>query len=250
MDLRFNDKFLANMYLPVDNVFTPVKQDESLVGYQDALTGEETTLTREYILFVPESFITIMNKLSQKIWDESNLGNDVTHYKKLITTLVCGNITQRDKAISKIVNDGLITELEVIGTRALTSGINGFDPDFIVKRPNLETGDMDYEYNNTIELRKPYDVVNNAGNENIYLFFPVRFSQNIGGKTIGVEVTSWTTDFKSTETTVAEDISYIAVELGDLMSTNDPDLRFDHTDKIDYIDNFKIAMNIPNQSSN
>jgi len=245
----FNTEILAE-YL--NNIMQP-KEKMFEVGqfkvYSDITSGTSTQNGNyAYTLFAPQSYLDIIDVLNQKSYDGTlDLGDDV-ELDVLINSLYSADRTIRNNAITFIEGKGYITAEQSTAAKTLTSTLNSYNPLNLVKEYSEIEDVYKYSFNTPIELETPYDVTNNTNNDKMYLVFlslcDVTFGNvkdvlGAGGKYSSLQ------QFYNPERDInVEQASYIATEMGDINS-DDADIKYDHMDKIEYIDSFRLRFKLP-----
>ena len=254
MNLLFNQNLVDNASKIFDVYLRPVhKVSETAVKiYLDAMNSTTTTtVAGQSILFVSASFLALVDKISAAFWNESfNLTTDGEKVKLLVATIFHGNETQRNSALDKLVNMGIIASGDTTMTRSLMSRIPTFDPSLMTRSYVTDQGTtpfFKFTYNIPLGLEKKYDVVRNTANEKLYLFFPARGHVNFGYSTVTGEnfghLTRYWNDTFSKESLA---IPYMAVDLGDMTSPDETAIKYDHLDVIEYFDNILIQLAVTN----
>jgi hypothetical protein len=254
MNLIFNKPFLEN----ASNVFdvflkaTHRKSESNVKIYLDAINGDDlSTASSQYVLFAPASFVTIMDKINSAFWNESfSLATDGERVKILVNTFLNGNASQRNSALDKLVAMGILASGDVTSTKAIASRIPEFDPDLVVKEYNEEENFYKYSYNIPLELETKYDEVRNTDSEKLFMYFPARghsqFAYSpVSGEDFGYFAKYWNMLFQKDSFATG----YVAVDLGDITSSDEEAVKYDHLDKIEYFDNIIIQISIPNKYS-
>ena len=252
MNLQFNKALLDNAATVFDGFFKPsyLASETAVKVYTDALNGTTTTtVLPQRILFVTESFLTIVNKINSAFWNSSfDVAVEGDKVKILVNTIFNGTEAQRNSALSKLVQMGLILEADTTMTRSLASRIPTFDPSLMVRSFDTTEKFYKYTYNIPLGLEKKYDAVRNTQRERLYLFFPTKAHTQFGavpvvGETFGYFTKYWNEMFQVTSL----GMSYAAVDLGDIMSPDIVAIQYDHLDVIEYFDNVIIQVKIPNK---
>lgn len=222
--------------------------------YDNATTG--TTVKNgvfPQVLFVPKSFLDIIDVLNTREYagtlDIAPLSLDV-----LLNTLYNGNKDERNLAIDFVLGKGLITSTQASQAKTLTSSLGGFVPANMEVAYNNLDDVYSYSFNTPVELNTPYDVVRNVGEggvkDKLFLVMLSQVNISYGDVTAvagGTGVYSPLHKFYNpTRDTNVRQASYIATEMGDINDTDvNPDLKYDHMDKIDYIDSFRLRFKLP-----
>ena len=254
MNLLFNQQLVDNASKIFDIYLRPThKSSEANVKiYSDAMNSTTTTtVPSQSILFVSTSFLTIVDKISAAFWNESfDLVTNGEKVKLLVNTLFHGNETQRNSALDKLVNMGIIASGDTTMTRALASRMTTFDPALMGRSfvsENTATPFYKYTYNIPLGLEKKYDIVRNTQSERLFLFFPARGHVNFGYSTVTGEnfghLTRYWNEASSKESLA---IPYLAVDLGDMNTSSDTAIKYDHLDVIEYFDNLLIQIAVTN----
>ena len=252
MNLQFNKALLDNTSMVFDAFFKPgyLASETTVKVYTDAMNGvNTTTVVPQRLLFVSESFMTIINKINSAFWNGTfDITLDGDKVKILVNTVLNGTESQRNSALSKLVSMGLISEADTTMTRSLASRIPTFDPTLVVKTFDADGKFYKYSYNIPLGLEKKYDVTRNTQGERLYLFFPSKVHSQFGaspvvGETFGYFTKYWNELFQ----VQSYGMSYAAVDLGDIMSPEEESIKYDHLDAIEYFDNIIIQVKIPNK---
>jgi len=247
MNENYLESYLTSIMAPNDNAY---------VGFQvyTELNSDQTINSNgeyPFLLFTPAGFLNVIDKLNlEKFNGTLSLGSGVS-FTILMNTLYSKNSAQRNSALDYLVTQTVLTEAEVISAKALTSDFLNFDiaklnmgyVDITIPGNEALTDVIEYSYADPIELNNNYDNSNNAGGDKIYLtIFPL-INKNYGNTdgTIGDYVSTHT--YQNDLITV-EQSSYLAVEMGDINDA-DADVKYDHVDKIDFIDSFRLRFRLP-----
>ena len=252
MNLQFNKALLDNTSMVFDAFFKPTHlvSETTVKVYTDAMNGiTTTTVAPQRILFVTESFLTLINKINSAFWNGTfDVTTDGDKVKILVNTILNGTESQRNSALSKLVSMGILLEADTTMTRSLASRIPTFDPALVVKSFDTDGKFYKYSYNIPLGLEKKYDIVRNTQGERLYLFFPSKAHSQFGaspvvGETFGYFTKYWNELFQ----VQSNGMSYAAVDLGDIMSPDEESIKYDHLDAIEYFDNIIIQVKIPNK---
>lgn len=254
MNLVFNKPLLDNTSKVFDIFFRPThKPAETTVKiYTDAINGDTLgTAPVQYIMFGSTSFITILDKINNAFWNESF---DVTlngeRVRILVNTILNGTESQRNSALDKLISMGILATGDVTMTKALASRIPTFDPALMVRSYNSTENYYAYSYNIPLGLEKKYDQVRNTQNDKLYLIFVGRGHSNFGYVPVTGETFGYFTKYFNTFSQKDEfAMGYTAVDIGDLTSTVEEAIKYDHLDIVEYFDNIQIQIKIPNKYS-
>ena len=253
MNLLFNQQLVDNAAKVFDIYLRPTHKasETNIKIYSDAMnTTTTTTVPPQSILFVSTSFLTIVDKISAALWNETvDLVTNGEKVKLLVNTIFHGNETQRGSALDKLVNMGIIASGDTTMTRSLASRIPTFNPALMGRSfvtENTINPFFKYTYNIPLGLEKKYDIVRNTQNERLFLFFPARGHVNFGYSTITGENFGHATRYWN-EAGAKESLAlpYLAVDLGD-MNTSSSAIKYDHLDVIEYFDNILIQIAVTN----
>ena len=222
--------------------------------YTDLANTENMSTNGDYpfLLFVPESYLALINKLNELNFNENlNLGGTVK-FTVLMNTLYSKNTLERNSAIDYLVAQSIVTEDEVAGAKSLTTDFKNFDiaqldmsyVDTTIPGNELLTDVIEYSYDTPVELGTYYDQTNNTNSEALYLVVLPLVNKVYGGTsgTFGDYVA--THIYKNTNENSVEQTTYLAIALGDINDTT-ADIKYDHVDKIDYIDSFRFRFRLP-----
>ena len=249
MNLKFNKPFLDRRSEVFDNFFqqndvTTIEANCTI--YTDAINGDTTdTVATQYILFGSQSLVDVFDKINNAFWNESfdiaSLGNIV---KTCLNTIISGSEPQRNSALSKLVQMGIVSESDTTMTRVLASRIPDFNPALVTKDYISDEQKYRYAYNIPIALEKKYDQVRNTSSEKLFLIFPSRVAQQYGAVplegTMGYVHPMRNILFEKNSMC----ISFAAVAMADLFS-EEAAIKYDHVDVIEYLDNFILNVKLP-----
>lgn len=247
MNENYLESYLTSIMSPNDNAY---------VGFQvytDLNTDQTVNANGEYpfILFTPAGFLNVIDKLNAaKFAGTLSLGLGV-NFTILMNTLYSKNSAQRNSALDYLVGQSILTAEEVVTAKTLTSDFLNFDiaklnmgyVDTTIPGNETLTDVIEYSYPDPIELNNNYDIVNNPSLDKIYLTILPLINKNYGNTdgTVGDYVSTHT--YQNDLITV-EQSSYIAIEMGDINDAN-ADIKYDHVDKIDFIDSFRLRFRLP-----
>ena len=251
MNLMFNKNLMENASKVFDIYLRPTHRstETTVKVYTDAMNSTTTgTVPAQSILFVSTSFLALVDKISAAFWNESfNLTTDGDKVKLLVNTIFHGTETQRNSALDKLVNMGIIASGDTTMTRSLASRIPTFDPALMTRSYDQDGNFYKYTYNIPLGLEKKYDQVRNTAAEKLYLFFPARGHLNFGyspatGENFGHLTRYWNDLFQKESLA----IPYMAVDLGDMTSPDETAIKYDHLDVIEYFDNILVQIAVTN----
>jgi len=222
--------------------------------YDNATTG--TTVVDgvfPQVLFAPQSYLDIIDALNTASYNNT-LDLAGLSFDLVINTLYATDRTSRNYMIDYLLGLGLCSATQASQAKNLVSVLGSFDPANILVEYNSVDDVYSYSFNTPVELLQPYDVSNNVGesglSEKLYLVMLTQISTAYGDV---LNVNGGTGSYSPVhkfynpvlDTTVLQS-SYIATELGDINDTeSNPDLKYDHMDKIDYIDSFRMRFKLP-----
>lgn len=252
MNLVYNMAFLDNTSKIFDIFLRPTHRvsETSIKIYSDAATSDTTTTVPSiYCLFVPASFLNILNKINDAYWNESiDIVANNDRLKLLTNTILNGNDTQRNSALDKLVSMGVIQSGDVTVSKTLASRLTTFNPSLMVRNYNTEENFYKFTYNIPLGLERKYSDTRNPQYEKLFLLFVGRGPNSNGyypatGETFGYFTKFW----NGVSQKDALSMGYIAVDLGAVGSATDETIKYDHLDEIEYFDNIIIQLSIPNQ---
>lgn len=252
MNLTFNKPILENTSKVFDIFFRPThKPSETTVKvYTDAMNSELTaTAPVQYILFGSLSLVNLLDKINAAFWYESfDIVLNGERVKILINTILNGTESQRNSALDKLVQMGILVSGDVTMVKSLCSRMLTFDPTLMVRSYDAENNFYKYTYNIPLGLEKKYDKVRNTSSEKLFLLFVGRGHSNFGytpiiGENYGYFTKYWNELFQKDSFA----LGFVAVDLGDLNSTEEEAIKYDHLDIIEYFDNIQIQIKIPNK---
>ena len=251
MNLLFNKNLLENASRIFDVYLRPTHRtsETSVIVYSDAMNSTNTTtVAPQGVLFVSAGFLTIMDKISAALWNETvsiaTMGNTM---KLLVNTILHGTETQRNSALDKLVSMGIIASGDTTSTRAIASRIPTFDGSLMTRSYDIDGNFYKYTYNIPLGLEKKYSDVRNTSHEKLFLFFGARGHANFGyapatGENFG-HVTRYWNETLSKESLA---IPYLAVNLGDIANSDEDAIEYDHLDEIEYFDNMIMQIAVSN----
>lgn len=252
MNIIFNKPLLDNTSKVFDIFFRAThKPSETTVKvYTDAANSDVTVSTPvQYILFASQSFVNLLDKINTAYWYESfDTTVNGERVKLLTNTILNGNESQRNSAFDKFVSLGILTNADVDVSKAIVSRLTTFDPSLMIRSYDATENFYKYVYNIPLGLEKKFDKVRNTKNEKLYLVFAGRGHSNFGyspitGENYGYFTKYWNDLFQKDSFAM----SFVAVDLGDLMSPDTEAIKYDHLDSIEYFDNVQIQIKIPNK---
>lgn len=252
MNLVFNKPLLDNTSKVFDIFFRPTHKpaETTIKVYGDAINGDAiVTVPTQYVLFASISFVNILDKINSAYWSESfDVTTQGERVRILVNTLLNGTESQRNSALDKLVQMGILASGDVIMTKSLASRMLTFDPTLMVRTYDATENFYKYSYNIPLGLEKKYDKVRNTQNEKLYLVFAGRGHSNFGytpvtGETYGYFTKYWNDLFQKDSFAMG----FVAVDLGDLTSPEEEAIKYDHLDIVEYFDNIQIQIKIPNK---
>ena len=268
MIIQYNKSFLDNIIKIFDAYFIPThrKTEANVKVFTEAnasIVETQTTNTNsKYCHFVTESTLTAFNKISNT-YDGLSAANKNT-VKILVNTILNGNLFQRNSAFDKLVQMNILLAGDISKAKALMATLINYNPDIPFRSfvSEVEAGSSDinffrYQYTVPLQLERKYLQENNIPDETgkrekLYLLFVARGQDSFGfspatvssvNEKYGYFVKNWD---ESTQT-YKTGLSYIAVDMGDIQADADATIKYDHIDKIEYLDNYIIQMFIPNK---
>ena len=252
MNIIFNKPLLENTSKVFDVFFRAIHRpnETTIKIYADAINGDTlTTAPTQYILFGSQSLVSLLDKINEAYWNETfNVVTDGERVKILVNTILNGNESQRNSALDKLISMGILIASDVIMVKSLVSRMLTFDPTSMFRSYMVEENVYKYSYNIPLGLEKKYDIIRNTQNEKLYLIFAGRGHTNFGyvpvtGESFGYFTKYWNETLQKDSLSM----SYVAVDLGDLMSPDTEAIKYDHLDVIEYFDNIQIQIKIPNK---
>lgn len=256
MNLILGKNLLDNMSMIFDTLFKRehIPTNYNIKIYTDAINGDAlASVPMQHVIFTSESMINILDKISNAIWNESiSIVTDGERLQILLNTLLNGTESQRNSALDKLVQMGIILASDTNMIRALTSEFINYDKNNLVKTFEVTESDKyhQYKYDIPLGLVKSYDKVRNTSNEKLYLLFVNYTHQQFGSSPIAGEsysyfINYWDSIFMKNSLTLC----YGAVDIGDIALPADAEnsIQYDHLDKIEYFDNFVVQIKVPNQ---
>lgn len=220
--------------------------------YSDAVVGTTTVNgTFPQVLFAPKSYLDVIDAINLASYNNTlNLGAGYS-LDLVINTLYSGDKASRDKMVDYLVTKSIVTSVQASQIKGIVSTLGGFVPANVV----YEYVDLDdvysYSYATPVELIVPYNQANNngvSGKEKLYLVLPTLVNITFGNVTaVAGSTGSYSplhTFFNPVLNTTVKQSSYIATEMADTVAT-DSDIKYDHMDKIDYIDSFRLRFKLP-----
>lgn len=243
-----NENYLENYLTTI--MHPTVEYYENFLAYTDIANGKFDKVEYPFILMAPQSYLSMIEKLNSLEYAGAlDLGG--LDFTLVMNTLYAKDQEVRNSMIDYLVAQGIFTEDEVQGAKTLTSDFLNFNVaemthDYVdtTIEGNEDLKDViEYNYVKPIELGNKYDVANNPNGEELFLVILPLINKTFGSTdgTYGDYVS--TQKFKNGESTSLQS-SYIAIALGDI-NDEDADIKYDHLDKIDYIDSFKFRFRLP-----
>ena len=245
MNEGYLESYLTSIMAPDTGAYTGFKI------YSD-LTSGTTVVDGDYpfIMFAPESFLTVVATLNEKQYN-GTLDLAGADFTALMNTLYSKNATERNSALDYLVTNNILVEADIAGIKSLMTDFKNFN----ISDLNLSYVDttipgnealndvIEYSYANPVELNTHYDSVNNTASEALYLVILPLVNKNYGltDGTFGDYVA--TQSYQSGSATALQS-SYMAIALGDINDAT-ADIKYDHVDKIDYIDSFRLRFRLP-----
>ena len=204
-----------------------------------------------FIIFAPEGYLEIIDKLNlMKFNDTLSLGGSVD-FTILMNTLYSSFSEQRNSALDYLVAQGILSESEITTAKVLTSSFKDFNisnltmhyVDTTISGNETLVDVIEYLYTEPIELRNYYDISNNTIGDKIYMTI-LPLVNKIYGNTDGSAGDYVATHTFQNGESVVQQTSYIGIELGDINDAN-ADIKYDHIDRIDFIDSFRLRFRLP-----
>jgi len=246
MNEGYLESYLTSIMAPNTDAYTGFKVYSDLSNVETAGSGEYP-----FLMFVPAGFLTVIETLNTANFNGTlNLGGSV-NFTLLMNTLYSKNALERNSALDYLVAQGVLNEADITSTKALTSNFKNFNiaeldlsyVDTTIAGNEALNDVLEYTYANPIELQKYYDMASNTNSEKMYLVI-LPLVNKVYGNTTGTYGNYVSThSYKNGETTV-EQTSFMAIELGDINDAT-ADIKYDHVDKIDYIDSFRLRFRLP-----
>lgn len=239
------EKYLTSIMSPQTEAYTGFKVYTDLSTDLSIGNGEYS-----FMLFVSESYLTLIDTLNTKQFN-GTLNLNGADFTLVINSLYDNRSAVRNSVIDYLVTNGVVTEAEVAGAKTLATSFKNFDinilnmhyVDTTIPGNEALTDVIEYSYDTPVELSIHYDVANNTNGEALYLIILPLINKNFGGTdgTYGDYVS--TQKFQNVDTTALQS-TYIAVAIGDINDAT-ADVKYDHVDKIDYIDSFRLRFRLP-----
>jgi hypothetical protein len=245
----FNQKYLHKY---IDTNLQPhsgLFDSKSFMIYED-MNGTIVEDVFPVVLFVPEPFLDVIDKLNSKHYDNS-MGLGAYSLDLLINTLLSTNETARNNVLNFLQSIKVITANENTSIRSITSNITGFTPNMFNKKYDEAEDMYVFTYDLPLELVKPYQAENNIGLEKLYLVFPSLININYG-KTSSVFSSNGKYSplhmfFNPGINGSTEQCSYLAFQMGEPNSS--ADIIYDQLNKIEYIDKLRLHVKLPKSIS-
>ena len=220
--------------------------------YTDAVAGTTTSNgTFTQVLFVPKSYLDVIDALNLASYNNTLALGAGYSFDLVINTLYSGDKASRDKMVDYLVSKGLVTSTQSTQIKNIVSTLGGFVPANIVYEYTALEDVYSYSYATPVELTVPYNQTNNvgvSGKEKLYLVVPTLVNITYGTVTaVAGSTGSYSplhTFFNPVLNTTVKQSSYIATELGDI-TLPESDIKYDHMDRIDYIDSFRLRFKLP-----
>jgi hypothetical protein len=244
----FNETFL-NEYLntimqPNSNIFAA----NQFIVYDDLSTNY---VTKEGVfpgvLFVPATLLEIIDSLNLAEYNQT-LDLSGADLAILLNTLYNGGSNERNSALDYLQTNGLITAEQNADARNMTASLLAFDRTNFTRSYDEIEDVYKYSFETPVELSVPYDEVNNPRNNKLYLFFPSQINLEYGNMLAVAGSNGTYSPLQKFYNPVLDkevaQASYIATELGDITSET-ADVKYDHMDKIEYIDSFRLRFRLP-----
>ena len=246
MNEDYLESYLTSIMAPNTDAYTGFKIYSDLTNSEGIVDGNYP-----FLMFVPESFLTIIDKINAANFNGTlNLGGSV-NFTVLMNTIYSKDAIQRNSALDYLVAQGVLTTSDISTTKTLVSDFKNFNiadlnmsyVDTTIPGNESLTDVIEYSYANPVELTKHYDSASNVNGEQLYLVVLPLINKVYGNTsgTFGDYVSSHT--YKNGDTNV-EQTSYLAIALGDINDAT-ADIKYDHVDKIDYIDSFRFRFRLP-----
>jgi hypothetical protein len=244
---KFNEgyleKYLKEIMLPTSDAFSNFK------SYSD-VKGTIGDGDYSFIMFVPESYLKLLDVLNKKEY-AGKLNLAPLTFTGVINSLYDKKAEVRNAVIDFLVESGNIVDddgINIDNVKNLTASFKDFDVSKLTY-VKVDPNDPDYQtlkdviiyqYDRPVELEQYYRVENNANGENLYLVILPLINRNYGN----IEDKSFG-DYVSTQNFSGKlQSTYIAINIGDINDDN-ADIKYDHVDKIDFIDSFKLKFRLP-----
>lgn len=252
MNLILNKNLLDNVSSPFDILFQRlhIPTNHTVTIYTDAINSTITEQAAvQHTLFVPESMIKVLDKISSTLWNESiDITANGNQLHILVSTLLNGSEFQRNSALDKLVQMGIILISDTSSIKALASRFTNYNNTTLVKTYEKVDNEQYYQYTYNIPLllEKTYDKVRNINSEKLYLLY-VNYGNSqfanepVAGTNYGYFTKYWDDLFLKNSLTM----SYGAVDIGSILDIN-ASIQYDHLDIIQYFDNIIIQIKVPN----
>jgi hypothetical protein len=244
---KFNEgyleKYLKEIMMPTAEAFSEFKS----YADKNGMVGEGDY---SFIMFAPESYLKLLEVLNKKEFN-GELKLDPLSFTGIINSLYDKRAEIRNMIVDYLVESGNITDndgINIDNIKNLTASFKDFDISKLVYTkvtpddPDYQTlkDVIIYEYNKPVELEQYYRAENNIGGEDLYLvILPLinREYGNVSDGSFGNYISTQVYSGKLQST-------YIAINIGDINDDN-ADIKYDHVDKIDFIDSFKLKFRLP-----
>lgn len=244
----FNKVFMSE-YL--NTTMAPHADEFASTAYivYDDVNVTDTTKDGEFplVLFVPQALLDIIDALNTAEYNQTLdlAGKDLAI---LINTLYNANSSERNSALDYLQGLGLITAEQNADVRAMTTKFLGFDRTQFLRTYDEAEDVYKYSFDTPVELQVPYNDTNNPRNNKLYLFFPSLVNTEYGNVVAVTDSNGKYSPLQKFYNPVldkgVQQASYIATELGDINSET-ADVKYDHMDKIEYIDSFRLRFRLP-----
>ena len=240
----FMFEYLNTTMNPVYDLF-----ETSAFFVYTSLTINRVTIgdTFPFVLFVPETLLEIIDKINTDLYNETLSIGDVDA-ALLLNTLYCSNKNYRNEALDYLEAQSYITPEQNADVRNMVSTLIGFEKNLYSVTYDETTDIYKYAFETPTELDTPYNETNNPRGNKLYLMFPSLVNTQFGNIGAVANTNGKFSPLQSFYNPVLDKNiaqgSYIATELGDADSLT-ADVKYDHLDKIEYIDSFRLRFKLP-----
>lgn len=223
----------------------------SFIIYDD-LNNNRSTKNGSFplVLFAPKALLDVIDIINAKLYVGTFTGSVDTDVSAdiLIGTLFNAGRTERNSALDYLQRKSIISAELVADVKAMTTKLIGFDYTQFVRTYDDIEDVYKFAFETPTELEVPYDQANNPRNNKLYLVFPslvnVTYGSVIPVATSNGKYSPLHKFYNPIRDLSVPQSSYIATELGDIVSET-ADLKYDHMDKIEYLDSFRLRFKLP-----
>jgi hypothetical protein len=239
---NFNKRYLFRY---VENMFLyPTKKGGSHITLTDntgtAFNTSTDVNTCSTSFITNESTLNTLDKISThyQTTDFTTVGmNDIGSIISTIVSYIADDGVKSGEVLAQLVTDGVITQVESDAVMIVRFEDN-LDTDVTMS----DDGVMTISIPNVTKLESRYDnTVMNPLGETLYICFPAYTSERF----MGTSEDDYLSPVVSTDTMI-QSVSYVAASLGTLGTE---DIIMDYIEKIDYLDDFSITVQLPKSFS-